>query len=445
VAKLIINPTSGAKKEIPLSGRVISIGRDPSNDLVLSDSMVSRRHAILELRGEEYVLRDNNSSNGTLINGDKISSEHPVHDGDLISIGSCRLLFQSDSASVGASASPPTAMSAAPAASAPAPAAAGAGADIVCGACGLPATAADRFCRQCGKELAVEQRRLVCPSCGTPVKPPANFCGSCGKPIPRAGEPRLPPTQPLVRDPLLEEGTSPRPGPAPASGRGAVEPVPAGFKQREEGRRSPEAFSASPVPGRGGNGGAQAAASSSPAEAPRAAAAPRPAAPRPAARPPVRPGVEAAGASGAAAGFWIRLAAYLIDGVILSIPAMAVVGVILLLVFRGGGAEIDPESFSSGLFLLAMAGNVLSFALAFAYFLYFWGARGATPGKRLLGLKVVTGNGESPIGYGRAALRILGYFLNGFTFGIGFLLIALNEEKRGLHDRIADTRVIKDR
>ena len=96
MAKLVINPTSASKKEIPIASRVISIGRDPSNDLVLSDSMVSRRHAILEQRDDIYVLRDNNSANGTLVNGDKVDAEKTLRDGDLVAIGSSRLLFQLD-------------------------------------------------------------------------------------------------------------------------------------------------------------------------------------------------------------------------------------------------------------------------------------------------------------------------------------------------------------
>ena len=96
MAKLVINPTSASKKDIPIASRVISIGRDPSNDLVLSDSMVSRRHAILEQREDIYVLRDNNSANGTLVNGDKVDAEKTLRDGDLVAIGSSRLLFQLD-------------------------------------------------------------------------------------------------------------------------------------------------------------------------------------------------------------------------------------------------------------------------------------------------------------------------------------------------------------
>ncbi len=443
MAKLIINPTSGAKKEIPVSGRVISIGRDPSNDLVLSDSMVSRRHAILELRGEQYVLRDNNSSNGTLINGDKISSEHPVRDGDLISIGSCRLLFQMDSAAAGpaTAAAPPAASAAAasptpPIVSVPTPAAAGS--DVLCASCGLPAASSDRFCRQCGKEILPVALRVVCPSCGTSVKAPANFCGTCGKSLPGERVPRLPPTQPLLREKLLEEGASPRSGSSAA--------VASGAKPREEIGRAAEPFALSAAAaGRGsGNGGTRTPV---PGDMGRAAvaASPRQAgAARPAVRNAPRPAVGAAGGSQAAAGFWIRLAAYFIDSLIVSIPALAIMGVVVFLVFRGG-AELDPSSLAPSVMILPLAvGNLLTFGLAFAYLLYFWGARGATPGKKLLGLKIVSARGESPIGYGRAALRILGYFLNSFTFGIGFLLIAFNEEKRGLHDRIADTRVVRD-
>ena len=106
MAKLVINPTSASKKEIPIGSRVISIGRDPSNDLVLSDSMVSRRHAILEQRDDIFVLRDNNSSNGTLVNGDKVEAEKTLRDGDLVAIGSSRLLFQLED---GAAASSPEA------------------------------------------------------------------------------------------------------------------------------------------------------------------------------------------------------------------------------------------------------------------------------------------------------------------------------------------------
>src|SRR6266545_610376 len=95
MAKLIINPTSSSRREIALARTLMSIGRDPSNDVVLPDAMVSRRHAVIEYRGSQYFLRDCNSSNGSLVNGDRVS-ERSLRDGDLVAIGTARLLFREE-------------------------------------------------------------------------------------------------------------------------------------------------------------------------------------------------------------------------------------------------------------------------------------------------------------------------------------------------------------
>ena len=101
VAKLILNPTSSTRREIALKGSLLSIGRDPSNDLVLPDAMVSRRHAVIEYRGSQYYLRDCNSSNGSVVNGDRVE-ERNLRDGDLVAIGTARLLFREDLPEAGA-------------------------------------------------------------------------------------------------------------------------------------------------------------------------------------------------------------------------------------------------------------------------------------------------------------------------------------------------------
>ena len=82
--------------------------------------------------------------------------------------------------------------------------------------------------------------------------------------------------------------------------------------------------------------------------------------------------------------------------------------------------------------------SVVGVLLGAAYFVGFWGLRGATPGKELLGLRVTDEDGGSPIGLGRAALRFLGYLLSAASLGIGFLMIAAGGG--GLHDRVARTR-----
>ena len=94
-------------------------------------------------------------------------------------------------------------------------------------------------------------------------------------------------------------------------------------------------------------------------------------------------------------------------------------------------------------FLLPIIGGVASLLLSVVYPVYFWALRGATPGKQVFGLRVLSMDGETPIGWQRAMLRVIGYIINCFVMGIGFLLIAVSEEKRGLHDRLADTRVLR--
>ncbi len=81
--------------------------------------------------------------------------------------------------------------------------------------------------------------------------------------------------------------------------------------------------------------------------------------------------------------------------------------------------------------------------LSLSYYVYFWGGRGATPGKSLLGLTVRTEEGVAPIGYGRAVVRVFGYLVSSLFFCLGFLRIAFSEDKRGLHDLIAGTRVTR--
>jgi uncharacterized RDD family membrane protein YckC len=79
-----------------------------------------------------------------------------------------------------------------------------------------------------------------------------------------------------------------------------------------------------------------------------------------------------------------------------------------------------------------------------AYTIGFWIGQGATPGKMAVGIKVVMANG-TPLEFGAACLRYVGYIACVLTLGIGYLMIALTAEKRGLHDNIAGTVVIKTR
>ena len=139
------------------------------------------------------------------------------------------------------------------------------------------------------------------------------------------------------------------------------------------------------------------------------------------------------------AGFWVRLVAHLVDWLILF-----VVFVIFELVAssrRYIRLELDPAVLLAG-FLTVVFLASFYLILFFAYFTYFQGASGQTPGKMLFGLKVVALDG-SPMGYGVSFVRALAYQASWASFGLGFLWAAFDREKQSWHDKIAATAVIK--
>jgi len=90
------------------------------------------------------------------------------------------------------------------------------------------------------------------------------------------------------------------------------------------------------------------------------------------------------------------------------------------------------------------ASTLLQIAVGLVYTVGFWTAEGATPGKMAVGIRITTVDLQ-PIDFGRALLRYIGYLASGITLLIGFLMIAFTRQKRGLHDYIAGTVVVKAR
>lgn len=139
------------------------------------------------------------------------------------------------------------------------------------------------------------------------------------------------------------------------------------------------------------------------------------------------------------AGFWIRFVARVIDSVVLGI-GVVILAIPLSLLF-GLGAITDPTR-NAGVLGAALGLYILLlFGLNFAYEVYFDSTRGGTPGKLMLGLKIIRADG-SLMSAGQATGRYFAYLLSGFTFYIGFIMAGFDDQKRALHDRICDTRVI---
>jgi uncharacterized RDD family membrane protein YckC len=147
------------------------------------------------------------------------------------------------------------------------------------------------------------------------------------------------------------------------------------------------------------------------------------------------------------AGFWIRLGALMIDSLIFMITLLLIGGIMVGLLSLMGlfsFERIDSDDQMQSLVVVAFL--ILFYAIAFfgpiAYNAILIGKRGATWGKSALGLKVVTAQG-TPVSKGRAWGRAFAFILNNFC-GFMLLTIAFDKEKRGIHDMICETRVVRE-
>lgn len=93
LAYLIVKSGRRIGASYPLRKKVVNIGRESDNDIVLDDPKVSRQHAKMKLEGDTFVIYDLASSNGTFVNGQKIMNE-TLQDGDEIKIGDTVFAFK---------------------------------------------------------------------------------------------------------------------------------------------------------------------------------------------------------------------------------------------------------------------------------------------------------------------------------------------------------------
>lgn len=132
-------------------------------------------------------------------------------------------------------------------------------------------------------------------------------------------------------------------------------------------------------------------------------------------------------------GFWIRFVAYLIDAILLGL-----VGGVLWSIFGVPLEETDWDSYDPTI-------NAISFVIGWLYFALLESSeRGATIGKMAMGLRVVTSDGQR-LTFMNATGRYFAKILSAIILCIGFIMIAFTDKKRGLHDIIAGTLVIKVR
>lgn len=135
------------------------------------------------------------------------------------------------------------------------------------------------------------------------------------------------------------------------------------------------------------------------------------------------------------AGFWTRFAAVFLDRIILWVVSRALVMAVGLGTFR---TNRNPSSGDLVLLLLVM---LMVMAIAVSYETVMVAKYGATLGKMACKIKVVTADGGR-VGYPRALGRYFAKILSSIICLIGYIMAAFDDQKRALHDRICDTRVV---
>ena len=144
-------------------------------------------------------------------------------------------------------------------------------------------------------------------------------------------------------------------------------------------------------------------------------------------------------------GFWRRLVAYTIDKIILYFISLFLLLIAFLALGQGGlslSNIVATGDIPRGMGLVVASYAVAMFVTDMIYFIWFHGSVGQTPGKMILGLRVIQASGDD-MTFGAAFLRWVGTLVSGLFLSLGYLWIAFDGKKQGWHDKIAATIVIR--
>jgi uncharacterized RDD family membrane protein YckC len=142
------------------------------------------------------------------------------------------------------------------------------------------------------------------------------------------------------------------------------------------------------------------------------------------------------------AGFFSRLEAFVVDLVILSIVILVGSAFIqtFLKFFKLTGLVTYLQTILENATVNIAVGSTLTTLLVIGYFTFFWTLVGFTPGKAILGLKILRKNGAK-ISFGRSVLRFFSYWISAIPLFLGFLWVLWDPKRQGWHDKIAGTQV----
>jgi uncharacterized RDD family membrane protein YckC len=427
-------------RDIELLDGEVTLGRSRTATVRVDHESVSRTHAMLTFRKGDAVVKDLNSSNGTYVGGRRVLNETRLADGDRIQLGAAVVGFK-----------------------------------VV-----APAVPADRT-SLIGSELSPSAPPPAMTPEG-PVKPAPEPLPTPAMAMPRAPEPIEPPPSLRASSALPPPPPPPDPIPFEQSEEAALEPpkkppsldaaAELAAAAKEAVRLSPPATTPSspqpaisvpapPPPPPSAPPPVPPATSSAPRAMPPPppSSGPRPQMPRTGppelARVPIRDeerppraGTGAASEEGRSipdnvAGFLPRLAAYLVDSVILLALNLIFMSPVLLIYFFRPELKAREAGSDWTLFLIGGLCILLILVANFWYTVGGWAKGGRTPGKALLGLAIVRGDRRSGgLGWRTAIVRAIGYVLSSLALSIGFLVVLFRKDRRAWHDLIADTWVV---
>ena len=143
------------------------------------------------------------------------------------------------------------------------------------------------------------------------------------------------------------------------------------------------------------------------------------------------------------AGFFSRLEAFTIDLVILSIVELLGTALIqtFLSFFKLTGLAANINTLMENSTYTIAIGAALTTLLVIGYYTFFWTLVGFTPGKALLGLKVVRSNGAK-VSFSRSILRFFAYWISAIPLFLGFFWVLWDPKRQSWHDKIAGTQVL---
>ncbi|HSU62959.1 MAG TPA: RDD family protein [Burkholderiales bacterium] len=129
-------------------------------------------------------------------------------------------------------------------------------------------------------------------------------------------------------------------------------------------------------------------------------------------------------------GFWQRLAAFLIDWLVVFV----VYGPLVIMAFGSEYFSLEvPRYWDAATGLVIAVGTLL-----------FWRYQGATPGKIAIAARIVDAETRGSPSTARLVVRLFAYIVSALPLCLGFLWIAFDRRKQGWHDKIAGTVVIPD-